>query len=304
MPDKLRVFRPETISDTPFPGQGEIVLSTSQKTSGETYNPETIKDNPPPVRKTAHELLSSALNTKSRKILAEFEFTEHGAIQIGKYTPGVSGDLRITPNGITARDLAGLTTFAIDGVTGSAVFKGTVQAGSIISESELVGGSININDRFTVDENGKVVIKDDSDETVIDAKGLVSTVSFASNTVSKTTDQTFSSTSWADITGLTLSFNLSRAARVLFMATVTGYYNAFGGQLQVRFNLNGSGVGPLMGFGYVDTAETVSAQFIYSVPSGSNTIKLQARDDGLGGSSGVINAARMPAVLNYVILGK
>lgn len=134
-----KVFRPEEIQDQPFPGQGEADLSTSQKTGGEVYSQKEIKDQPIPTKRIAVEVISSALNTKSKKILGEFEFTEHGAIQIGKYTPGVSGDLRLTPDGLTARDLAGLSTFAIDGTTGNAVFRGTVQAGTLISGAVAVG---------------------------------------------------------------------------------------------------------------------------------------------------------------------
>lgn len=161
-----KIYEPETISDNPFPTEGESI--GGGVTSSDINTPTTIKESGFPKRKVAHELLSSALNTVSRKILAEFEFTESGAIQIGKYTNGVLGDIRITPNGITARDLAGLITFAIDGETGNAVFKGEIQAGSVFSEGTIEGGtiiggiidggSININDRFVVDELGSFSI--------------------------------------------------------------------------------------------------------------------------------------------------
>lgn len=302
--DKEKVYEPETIPDQSLPGEEEVASVGTSTRAGETHSPTSIKEKVIAKAKVARVLVSESLDTLSKRILGVFEFGKSGAIQIGEQKEGESGDIRISANGFLARNQAGETTVGIDGSTGNATFKGTVQAGSIISESELIGGSVNINDRFLVDEEGKVTIKDDVDTTIIDAKGLVSTASFVGDTVSKNADQTFNNTNWTDISSLTLSFTLARAARVLFMATVTGYYNAMGGQLQVRFNLNGNGVGPLMGFGYVDTAETVSAQFIIDVPAGSNIIKLQARDDGLGGSSGVVNATRMPAVLNYVILGK
>ena len=70
MPDK--VYKPTEIDDQPFPGEHEEILSDSQKTSGGVYGQKEIKDNPLPVRKTSHELIASSLNTKSRKILAEF----------------------------------------------------------------------------------------------------------------------------------------------------------------------------------------------------------------------------------------
>lgn len=152
-----KVYKPIEISDNPLPGETETSVSSSQPKSGGVYSAGKTKDNAFPVKKIAMELMSVALNTKSRKILAEFEFTEHGAIQIGKYDNGVTGDLRITPSGITARDKAGITTFAIDGETGSAVFKGSIRAGSLMTGGSIVGGDININDVFTVDNQGNMV---------------------------------------------------------------------------------------------------------------------------------------------------
>ena len=116
-----------------------------------------------PTRRVAHEVIGSALNTKSRKILAVFEFTESGALQIGKYENGVSGDLRITPNGITARDLAGITTFSLDGTTGDAVFKGTIQSESLIAGLVAVGDNNVILDG----ENQRIVINDGTNDRIL-----------------------------------------------------------------------------------------------------------------------------------------
>lgn len=137
-----KVYTPDTISDNPLPGQVEgAEYGSSQSTSGDELSQNKITENRFPSKKIAVELIGSALNTKSKKILAEFEFTDMGAISIGKYVPGVSGDIRQTPNGIVARDSAGVTTFALDGTTGSAVFSGTIQAGSIISGRVVVGNN-------------------------------------------------------------------------------------------------------------------------------------------------------------------
>ena len=136
---KDKVFRPVEIEDSILPGETESDVSSSQSSSGGVYSASKTEDSGFPTKRVAVELLSSSLNTKSKKILAEFEFTESGALQIGKYDNGVSGDLRITPGGITARDQSGITTFAIDGETGSAVFKGTVQAGTLIGGKVAVG---------------------------------------------------------------------------------------------------------------------------------------------------------------------
>ena len=152
-----KVYKPVEIEDSTLPGELESNVSSSQSSSGGVYSAGKTEDSGFPVKRIAVELMSTALNTKSRKILAEFEFTESGAIQIGKYDNGVSGDLRITPGGITARDKAGITTFAIDGETGSAVFKGSIQSGSLITGEVVVG-----NNRVILDgDNARMLIYDD-----------------------------------------------------------------------------------------------------------------------------------------------
>jgi hypothetical protein len=79
------------------------------------------------------------LNTKSRKILGEFQFTPSGAIKIGNYQEGVSGEILISPNGIVTKDIHGNVTIGLDGLLGSAVFAGEIQAGSLISGAVAVG---------------------------------------------------------------------------------------------------------------------------------------------------------------------
>jgi len=156
MSNEEKVYYPATIADTPLPGEVEEVSGVVEKKSAGIYQADRIPDRGFPTKKIAYEVMSSSLNTKSKKILAEFEFTEYGALQIGKYLNGVSGDLRISPNGITARDSAGNTTFALDGSTGSAVFAGTIQSGTLIAGMVVVGDN-----RVRIDgENGRILIDD------------------------------------------------------------------------------------------------------------------------------------------------
>jgi hypothetical protein len=68
----------------------------------------------------------SAINTATSTIVTPFTFGVSGALQIGTYVNGVSGDLKISPNGILARDDTGATTFSINGTTGVAVLNGLV----------------------------------------------------------------------------------------------------------------------------------------------------------------------------------
>ena len=86
-----------------------------------------------------------------------------GALQIGKYESGVSGDLRISPNGIVARNSSGMTTFALDGDTGSAVFMGEIQAGAIITGLVSVG-----NNNVVIDgENQRMIVNDGQTDRIL-----------------------------------------------------------------------------------------------------------------------------------------
>lgn len=137
--DDLKVYTPQEIEDTPFPQEGVAEFGTTQQTSGGNYSPQQTKDVPFPDPRIAHEVLSRSLNTKSRKIIQEFQFTVQGAIQIGEYAPGIHGDIRISPKGIVARNSLGNETFVLDGENGDATFAGTIQTGAIISGRVIVG---------------------------------------------------------------------------------------------------------------------------------------------------------------------
>lgn len=157
MSDDEKVYTAETIPDIPLPGSVEEDSGTSQETSNESYSQKKIKDTDLPTKRVAVELLSSVLNTKSRKILGEFELADSGGIRVGKYQTGISGELVLTPAGITAKNQSGLTTFSIDAETGDAVFAGTIQSGAIIAGEVIVG-----NGNIVIDgENNRIVIFDD-----------------------------------------------------------------------------------------------------------------------------------------------
>ena len=100
--------------------------------------------------------IDERFDTDSKTILSDFTFGTSGALQIGTYSDGVSGDIRISPNGILGRNKDGDTTFSINGTTGDATFGGTLVAASgtfgtvtagildgvSISGSTITGGTI------------------------------------------------------------------------------------------------------------------------------------------------------------------
>ncbi len=157
-----KVYTPEIIEDTPFPGEVGVSVPTPTPPVG-TYIPSVVKEKGLPTRKIAAELMGSALNTKSRKILKEFDFAPSGAIRVGDYKSGVSGDVRISPDGIVARNSAGLETIAIDGDTGDAVFRGTLQTGAVVS------GLIDVGDNSIIidGESKRIIFYDDNGVPVI-----------------------------------------------------------------------------------------------------------------------------------------
>lgn len=153
--DTVKVYTPQVIEENPFPQEESAMYDTTQSTSKGNYSPETTTDQPIPPKRIAIELLSTALNTKSKKITQEFQFTEMGAIQIGKYIEGVSGDTRISANGLVMRNKAGETTIAQDGDTGDALFAGQIRAGStIVSDSIITQQSSEGNGRTVYLING------------------------------------------------------------------------------------------------------------------------------------------------------
>jgi hypothetical protein len=137
--DEVKVFAPETIPETPLPTLAPVSFATSDPSTALASKPATVPDQAFPTTRIAQETITSNFNTKTRKIISEFQFTPQGALQIGLFTMGVSGDIRISPVGIVARDLAGNTTFALDGDTGDATFAGQLRSGTLVVGQIAVG---------------------------------------------------------------------------------------------------------------------------------------------------------------------
>jgi hypothetical protein len=99
-------------------------------------------------------------DTAAKNILGSFTFGVSGALQIGTYSAGVSGDIKISPTGILARNSSNSTTFALDVTTGNAIFAGTLNAASgtfgnitagTLTSIELISGAIK--NTYTAGEN-------------------------------------------------------------------------------------------------------------------------------------------------------
>ena len=118
--------------------------------------------------------IDERFDTDSKTILSDFTFGTSGALQIGTYENGVSGDIRISSNGILGRNKDGDTTFSINGTTGDATFGGTLVAASgtfgtvtagILSGVEISGSTITGGTIQTATSGQRVAIAS-SDNTI------------------------------------------------------------------------------------------------------------------------------------------
>lgn len=270
-----KVYSQEVIYDNPFPGELQLIPLANQTNPAGTFSPTVSKDKTFPVKRTAVELLSSALNTRSKRILQEFQLQDTGGFRVGDFKEGINGDLRITPNGLTARDIAGITTFAIDGADGSAFFRGTVQA---------------------------------ADFVIADENGLISLANFQSDFYSDDTNISTSSASYVDVSGSSLSFNLVRQTNVLisFYALV----NTLGTSANITYTtdvtitIDGVAQSPQASASWFSgtaisfvKGDNVSCARIFTLNTGDHTIKLQWR------STSNPQSEMLTRNLSYMVLG-
>lgn len=156
-----KILYPETIQDNSLPFSNIPYFSSSSYTDSNVVKQEEIKDTEIPFN-FSKEVISKKINSAAGKILDNFQFTASGAISIGKYENGVSGEIKISPNGIIATNKDGNTTLLVDGSTGNAVFSGEVAAGSVITGQVNVG-----NNNVRIDGVNKRIIINDGTRDII-----------------------------------------------------------------------------------------------------------------------------------------
>ena len=121
-----------TFADAPFSVNmsGDLIANSATITGGTIDGTTTIGGRAASILATAIDdsghFADDAINTASGTILGEFGFTGSGALQIGTYESGVTGDIKISPTGILGRDKDDNTTFSINATTGVAVLNGLV----------------------------------------------------------------------------------------------------------------------------------------------------------------------------------
>lgn len=269
MDDKPKVYTPEVIPDAGFPLEGTpttAVTSSTQQVTNQIYGAKEMTEQGFPLKMVAKELLSTAINTVTKKITKAFEFTKSGALQIGEYLNGVSGDIRISPDGITARNKSGNTTFSLDGDTGDAIFTGDVRASTFTS------------DFFNVDTRGNVRA------TSIELSSA-KVVAFSGSQYQTLTDE-----AGADIDGTLTRLTFDRGTMVMILLDLnakmfagSGTYFEGGavvfiqdGSTQLAFTRAQGGKDATQGLFGETTYFSMSTHYIGVLPAGTHDLKATA----------------------------
>lgn len=226
------------------------------------------------------------------------------------------------------------TTTATDAVGGGRVLIATIQQGAAGAKSiinvvgapgttidgdRIVTGKIASKDGNTFFDldNDLLQISDENNTTVIDAKGLVSTTAFVSDSVvSQLNTRTTSSDSFVDVSNTSISFTLARQANVLFLlAGDFSNYAADGGiaSQYVALDIDGTlypdssnGFGnthfwaDVAGDDVTTTLSTWQGHYLATLGAGSHTAKLKFRKQGVA----TVDARVANTQVTYIILGK
>lgn len=221
---------------------------------------------------------------------APFKVDKDGNLGIG------SGALSIDKDGNFAIGGSDATSFHIDK-------DGNIWSG----HASLASAPFKVENDGDLTAKG-VTIKDSAGTSIIDSTGLISGANFQSDAVTHSGSQTTTSTSYVDVTGMSLSFTLARESKVLFMATVTGcnQQSDLGHSMATVIDLDGSTIGGMIvtpGFVnlYGALYQNGSGQVIQTVAAGSHTLKLRFKSSNASGTAAINADAKF---LGYVILGK
>lgn len=179
-----------------------------------------------------------------------------------------------------------LTLGGVDNVSGLMQVKD--ESGNVIVQNDNTGILVN---------TGKVTIKDTDSSTVIDASGIVSTTQFLAASVQGSGSQSTDSTSYQNVSGVTVDFTLNRTQNVLLFGEFLAYTETTG-YPKVKCLVDSTMVGVETYGGWMQT----HVQEIISLAAGSHTLKLQFKVGSSGGET--VTIVRSSSLVGYVALGK
>ena len=242
--------------------------------------------------------------------LDEFGRSRNSPIYRNIHTPyqgGMDFDAQTDRNVITN---AKLRNFSFNAGTGGTIVLGGAGNGNGYLNIKNSAGAVIVaadNTGLTVND-GSITIQNSGGTNIIDATGLISSTNFANNFYYDDTNIATTSTSYVDVTGSSLSFTLSRSTNVLisFYALITTWGNnaSYDYATDVAVAIDGTAQSPAATSGWYSTTalvfkktDSVSCARIFTLASGSHTIKLQWR------TNSNVDANMLTRNLNYMVLG-
>ncbi len=157
--------------------------------------------------------------------------------------------------------------------------------------------------------NGKIIIKDSSNTSIIDSTGLVSTSNFTFDSVSASGSTTRNSSDYADLDSMTLTTSsFTRDVKTLVLFTCNNRPSNrtdASDYTQFVINIDGTDQTQMPAYnlqyeghsGYANFLST-SIQLVVTLGSGTHTIKVRWKSGGVG------DAQTLERVLTYLVLGK
>lgn len=162
------------------------------------------------------------------------------------------------------------------------------------------------NPRITMNNDGITII-DSNGNTVIDENGITSANFLNSETANATLLQSITSTSETDVTGSSMTVDLSTVAsstNVLFLYNIHNYLVESAGNtcgLSVTLNIGGTNYTQILRHSGGDNLEKNSDYFLTNMNSGTHTVKLKAALVNVTGSP---SATIYSFSLTYITLGR
>lgn len=199
---------------------------------------------------------------------------------------------------------------AISATLGSVNVGGSGNGNGVISvkDSSDVEKVLLNNDGITV-SGGKVTIKDDSETTTIDSKGIVgSALTLYGSSSSGSINQHFTTSSEVDVTGSEINFTVARQSTVLILVKATIYHGNVStnkANLTIRFRAQGNEFERLTMGGnvspYDGNLRTLHTHFYSTISAGDKAFKLTGQLESITGSPDMV---LLDFRLSYIILGK
>lgn len=148
---------------------------------------------------------------------------------------------------------------------------------------------------------GKIEVRNSDLEIVIDELGVNSLSMFFTNSVTDANSQSTASTSFVDVTNMTISFDMERPGLIMLCATVTGNNSTAGQTAEVAIMVDGvqQGASILLSQGASSSSITGSTTAIVQLDTGSHVVKLQFK-----ASANTAQISATKKYLSYTRLGR